>query len=551
MQDLNRCRPCKYLWFMPIVAFNGDVTVCCNDNYFEYRLGNLKDSTLEKLWTSEKIEEMRMKQIRGHWDEIRTPKGDNKCSECMKGWGPPQIEDQYVINYLEDTGRQGLIPGYLHRFYPDNRTIRSYLAGISRSDLLSLFPVGPQHEEIIKISPRNWSQSEWEERTAYNNEDGFGKGYSFIGGKGKGFFVFSADKFIKNPEEMTVIAHLASPAKCQVSLFVNSCCLGAQEVSELSAGTGDLVYWKVGPPEIQKLRLGETDQLMIRLESENGLYILDQPIQDGLEQYPVMISLKKEDCDVQASLPFKIDTVLIELADHCNLNCIMCDQSAEGNVRHGHKKALNGAHDKTKGFIELGDFRKIIDDINYGTLKYNVLSLFWLGEPLIHPEFPEIINYVNSNRVNFDGWLIHTNGLKLDENVCDILLARSTDRDTLHISVDAATPETYSNIRKGGDFNRLLQNIETLLRRKSEQALRSPRLVFQFIVMEENKHEATPFVALMAKLFAKYNLQHVVADEYRDCRENTIFLRKEITVTSKQHEADILHKETSGKLLTK
>ena len=131
--------------------------------------------------------------------------------------------------------------------------------------------------------------------------------------------------------------------------------------------------------------------------------------------------------------------------------------SEEGKKEHGHLD-LTKVHGNEKGFMKVEDVKKLIDDINKGNLHYGVLSLFWLGEPLLHPDFKEIMKYVNSHRKNYSGWLIHTNGLTLSKDVSKVLLKNVTEKDILHFSIDAATKETYDKIRRGGNFNKLKRN---------------------------------------------------------------------------------------------
>jgi MoaA/NifB/PqqE/SkfB family radical SAM enzyme len=63
------------------------------------------------------------------------------------------------------------------------------------------------------------------------------------------------------------------------------------------------------------------------------------------------------------------------------------------------------------------------------------------------------------------------------------------------ISIDAARPETYKVVRRGGDFNRLLRNLQFLddLRIKEGEGF---RLILRFVVSAMNYREIPEFVAL-------------------------------------------------------
>jgi tetratricopeptide (TPR) repeat protein/sulfatase maturation enzyme AslB (radical SAM superfamily) len=69
------------------------------------------------------------------------------------------------------------------------------------------------------------------------------------------------------------------------------------------------------------------------------------------------------------------------------------------------------------------------------------------------------------------------------------------------ISIDAACPETYKVVRRGGDFNRLLRNLQFLddLRIKEGEGF---RLVLRFVVSAMNFREIPEFVTLARRFHA-------------------------------------------------
>ena len=69
--------PCAGLWNTPMVHVNGSVTTCCLDEGMANCLGNLKENTLNEIWNGKKINEWRMAQIEGKFDE-----SGPLCSTC-------------------------------------------------------------------------------------------------------------------------------------------------------------------------------------------------------------------------------------------------------------------------------------------------------------------------------------------------------------------------------------------------------------------------------------------------------------------------------------
>ena len=238
--------------------------------------------------------------------------------------------------------------------------------------------------------------------------------------------------------------------------------------------------------------------------------------------------------------PIKLDTLLIELADFCNLKCIMCDMSEEGRLRHGHPSPEQSIHGTQGRFLPFSSFRGIIDSINQSELKAGVISLFWLGEPMINSEIGKMLDYLSNHMENIDGWMLHTNGQILNEGTLRLMF-ESKGNNLLHFSVDAASPEVYGRVRRGGNYQILLENIRKALDLRREYPQSGLKLVLQFIVMEENKHEARPFLDFWGNEFRKRGLKFSIARNYSQHGQNTLFIRQEIATPSLQAKANEMH----------
>lgn len=60
----NRKRVCVRASVNCVIAFNGDVLLCCNDYLGEYVLGNLKEKSLKEIWNSPEVVELH-RELRG------------------------------------------------------------------------------------------------------------------------------------------------------------------------------------------------------------------------------------------------------------------------------------------------------------------------------------------------------------------------------------------------------------------------------------------------------------------------------------------------------
>lgn len=180
---------------------------------------------------------------------------------------------------------------------------------------------------------------------------------------------------------------------------------------------------------------------------------------------------------------FRDSYILIETTDFCNLNCIMCSH-----------ENIPGPHSRPKGFMNFETFRKITDDIPGKTVPAGY-KLFWLGEPLLNPDFSSMLshlyNIISSRQEYID---LHTNAHFLTPEVRKLLFSCGSKIPRLTISMDAVTQDTYSRIRRGGDLKKVHDNLTAFLEERSELGLTQPTLIFQFIIMEENSHEALDFL---------------------------------------------------------
>ena len=135
--------------------------------------------------------------------------------------------------------------------------------------------------------------------------------------------------------------------------------------------------------------------------------------------------------------------LLIEPTSVCNLNCVMCFQ-ADKTFR-------------TKEFMGMMDwelFKKIADEAKQNNC--HAITLASRGEPTLHPDFGRMLKYL------FDlGILdvkINTNATRLTDSIIHDILAAQVSECVF--SVDAATKETYEEIRVGGKFEEVVANVK-------------------------------------------------------------------------------------------
>ncbi len=166
------------------------------------------------------------------------------------------------------------------------------------------------------------------------------------------------------------------------------------------------------------------------------------------------------------------DTVNLEASTMCQLKCPICP-TATGENR---TRPLGW------GFLTFKDFKNFLD--SYPGIRHIELSNW--GEVFLNPEINDILEHAYSKGVS----LATANGTNLNsvkEEVLEGVVKYQLKYMT--ISLDGASNETYVQYRKGGDFNRVISNIEKINRYKEQYGTEYPVMGWQFIVFGHNEHE--------------------------------------------------------------
>jgi len=175
----------------------------------------------------------------------------------------------------------------------------------------------------------------------------------------------------------------------------------------------------------------------------------------------------------------------IEPVGQCNLRCQMCPiQFRKDGPPHG-----------PPAFMAFEAFTRLIDQfIGPSTGSgpgLKELHLQGLGEPMMHPRFFDMVSYAANQ------------GVKVTTNSnLTLLSAKRAERcvhsglDTLHVSIDGATAETYERIRMHARFARVLHNLQLLLETRRKLGSERPHLRLVVVVMRQNLHELPDLVRL-------------------------------------------------------
>lgn len=123
-----------------------------------------------------------------------------------------------------------------------------------------------------------------------------------------------------------------------------------------------------------------------------------------------------------------------------------------------------------------------------------VLNITGTGDPFGSKVFRELLFSLDGSQ--FPRLLINlqTNGVLFTPKAWEKMKGVRRNINSVLISFDAATPETYAVTRRGGDWERLLDNVRFISQLRRENQVKELRL--DFVVQRANYREMPAFVAL-------------------------------------------------------
>lgn len=181
------------------------------------------------------------------------------------------------------------------------------------------------------------------------------------------------------------------------------------------------------------------------------------------------------------SIPVFPRLLKVEPTNACNLKCVMCPRNVSTYPI---------------GYMKFKLFKKIVDQCKG---KQTLIHLFFLGEPLLHPQLYDMLFYASSKNVSVG---ITTNGTLLNEENAEWLLKYSAG---VTVSVDGVDADSYEKIRVGADFNKVLQNVECLCRVAENVTPKKPVKIVT--IVPDDDSEAVEYILKVLSLWKNSDLR--------------------------------------------
>ena len=171
--------------------------------------------------------------------------------------------------------------------------------------------------------------------------------------------------------------------------------------------------------------------------------------------------------------PVTVDptAAFIEATSHCQLRCPSCPTALKKT------DAVLG-----RGYLTPETLMRILEA---GPRIRHVELSNW-GEAFLNSRLPEILRVLHERGIR----ITIANGANLN-NARDEALEAVVRYQVSNItcSIDGASSETYKEYRRGGNFNKVMANIEKINRFKKRYGSKYPKLAWQFVIFGHNQHE--------------------------------------------------------------
>jgi hypothetical protein len=168
-----------------------------------------------------------------------------------------------------------------------------------------------------------------------------------------------------------------------------------------------------------------------------------------------------------APLPSRL---YIECTAACNISCAQACCAPETGI----------TRTRQAGMLDFDVFRRVMDEAGPSLVR---VDFFNYGEAFLHKRAIEMCEYI---KAAFPHIYLYTstNGLALTEEQARRLIRSGIDEVTF--SIDGATPETYAQYRKRGDFDKAIRNLTAAADEKRRTGRDLPFLNWRYILFKHN-----------------------------------------------------------------
>src|SRR6266498_3353556 len=162
------------------------------------------------------------------------------------------------------------------------------------------------------------------------------------------------------------------------------------------------------------------------------------------------------------------EIVQIESTNICNAKCVFCPR--------------DDMH-RRQGIMSVDLFRKIVDEcVELGITHVRMHNY---GESFIDRKLVEKVRYAKQQGIKEVGMI--SNGSLITDQIARGMI--DAGLDAINISVDASGKEVFESTRVGLKYDKVIANIERIVRLRAETGRRRPKLILSFVRQNNSADE--------------------------------------------------------------
>ena len=190
--------------------------------------------------------------------------------------------------------------------------------------------------------------------------------------------------------------------------------------------------------------------------------------------------------------------VYIEPTSRCNLTCRTC---------------IRNAWEGPQGDMSAETWNRVFEDLQALPTRPDIF-FGGFGEPLLLPNIAGMVVQAKSVAGKIE---LITNGILLTKERAQDLM--DADLDTIWVSVDGATPESYADVRLGAALPEVLENIQRMADMRHETACQ-PEIGISFVAMRRNIADLPTLIRMSTKLgISRFMVTNIFPYTEEMCKE--------------------------------
>jgi MoaA/NifB/PqqE/SkfB family radical SAM enzyme len=164
------------------------------------------------------------------------------------------------------------------------------------------------------------------------------------------------------------------------------------------------------------------------------------------------------------------EIVQIESTNLCNAKCVFCPRDDM---------------ERRQGIMDMALFQKVADEC--ASLGIGHIRMHNYGEAFMDRQLVEKVRY--AKRLGIPEVGLISNGSLITEAAARGMV--DAGLDAINISVDAAGKDVFERTRLGLNYDKVIANVERLIRIRDEAGKRRPKLILSFVRQNNSSEEQT------------------------------------------------------------